>query len=843
MAETQKDNNKLTQKLEQAIENHNLEQLKEILHTMEVEKIKLSSITLGKNQSVFGFALYCMVYPNESGYVRWDIRRKRYAPIISTLLELDAIKDSRDLEDAKILEFIIREMPHLVVLYVKKGLILHRELSIAGYMPEKDYGMLNLLAFAVLMDAYWRLNNPDEPNYHRDLIKVLLESGVNPNEVALTQEDCRHDNRGKGAIYYTLTFGEYETLLPLLQQYGAKDEGIFLALLHCSQKQQEKLLESYINKVDLNYINYDSALHRVKNVALAKRLIDKGANVNAQNINGQTPLMVHYRDVDMWKLLLDNGADIRIKDNAGDTLAFYTLKREWDGRDGDMSFLKTLKLLIANGLDVNECNKDGCSLLYLTQKNQFKESSEFLQENGAKLSQIDEQLIEEEKKKDEELAPKNRLRIELIEAIDDSLTALNRQSVEKLKSLKTKVLDLFEKGAVIEEDEISNLENFLGDLEQEYWDDRAVYAGRSVKQMREYWYLQAVKKLKYAEDKAEAFDSLFMLGTQSKGVTYQPKTKAELKKLVKDYKIYLGDIDVTCTKNFASLFAGSRRKYFDGIELWDTSKVTTMEDCFSGAKHFNVNIQSWNVSKVKNMSGMFYNSNFNQPLNEWDVSNVKDMSGMFEDAKKFNQPLDKWNVKNVEHIAGIFYGAKSFAQNIDSWELPKVDFNKYAMTGKTKDFFMHSPLEKNLPKWVVTTENIPKENGKYQPKNKEELIYLAVSKDVALGDIDVSLITDMAQLFWGLKGVKNLKGIETWNVSNVTNMRLMFSGVKNLNADISGWDVSKVKNMNGMFYNSNFNQNLDKWQVRSDCDVGYMFKGTPLEKNPPKWYKKIADKN
>lgn len=182
----------------------------------------------------------------------------------------------------------------------------------------------------------------------------------------------------------------------------------------------------------------------------------------------------------------------------------------------------------------------------------------------------------------------------------------------------------------------------------EYWDDRAVYAGRSVRQMPEYWLLQADKKLEYAKDKAEAFDSLFMLGTQSKGVTYKPKTKAELKKLVKDYKIYLGDIDVTCTKDFVGLFENSRRKDF------------------SGAKHFNVNIQSWNVSKVKDMSGMFSNSNFNQPLNEWDVSNVKHMTAMFEDAKKFNQPLDKWNVKNVEYIACIFKGAKSFAQNIDS---------------------------------------------------------------------------------------------------------------------------------------------------------------------------------
>lgn len=39
-------------------------------------------------------------------------------------------------------------------------------------------------------------------------------------------------------------------------------------------------------------------------------------------------------------------------------------------------------------------------------------------------------------------------------------------------------------------------------------------------------------------------------------------------------------------------------------------------------------------------------------------------------------------------------------------------------------------------------------------------------------------------------------------------------------------------------------KNLDKWQVKSDCrGVEGMFEGTPLEENPPKWYKKIADKN
>lgn len=438
---------------------------------------------------------------------------------------------------------------------------------------------------------------------------------------------------------------------------------------------------------------------------------------------------------------------------------------------------------------------------------------------------------------------KAKLEKELIDAIDSSLVALNRQQGEKLKLLKAQILDLFEKGAQIGDRFIRDLENHIEHWEMEYWDDRAVYAGRSVKQMPEYWLLQAVKKLEYAKDKAEAFDSLFMLGTQSKGVTYKPKTKAELKKLVKDYKIYLGDIDVTCIKNFVSLFENSKRKDFSGIELWDTSNVTTMENCFCNAKHFNVNIQSWNVSNVKNMCGMFSNSNFNQPLNEWNVSKVKEMTVMFEDAKKFNQPLDKWNVKNVEYIARIFNGAKSFAQNIDSWELPKVDFDGYMKNGAINSFFMGSPLEKNPPKWVQLLINVPKENGKYQPKNKGELVYLVVSKDVALGDIDVSLITDMSCLFYKsflLERIKDFKGIETWNVSNVTNMERMFSGVTNLNVDIGSWNVAKVKNMENMFLKTGgVKQNLEMWQISSDCNIRDMFKDSSLEKNLPKLLKVI----
>ena len=61
---------------------------------------------------------------------------------------------------------------------------------------------------------------------------------------------------------------------------------------------------------------------------------------------------------------------------------------------------------------------------------------------------------------------------------------------------------------------------------------------------------------------------------------------------------------------------------------------------------------------------------------------------------------------------------------------------------------------------------------------------------------------------------------------------------ESFNQDISSWDVSKVKDMSGMFvYAESFNQNIDKWNVSNVENIGGMFTGSPLENNPPVWYK------
>ena len=44
------------------------------------------------------------------------------------------------------------------------------------------------------------------------------------------------------------------------------------------------------------------------------------------------------------------------------------------------------------------------------------------------------------------------------------------------------------------------------------------------------------------------------------------------------------------------------------------------------------------------------------------------------------------------------------------------------------------------------------------------------------------------------------KGIENWDVSNVTDMRYMFYNCKNFNCDLSNWDMSNTLRINEMCY-------------------------------------------
>ncbi len=99
------------------------------------------------------------------------------------------------------------------------------------------------------------------------------------------------------------------------------------------------------------------------------------------------------------------------------------------------------------------------------------------------------------------------------------------------------------------------------------------------------------------------------------------------------------------------------------------------------------------------------------------------------------------------------------------------------------------------------------------PKNRAKLKKLIKDKNIYLGDIDVSKITNFKDLFKNSRR-RNFGGMETWDVSKVTTMESCFEEAEFFNHNIEAWDVSKVKNMERMFYEAvGFNQPLDAWNI------------------------------
>ena len=89
------------------------------------------------------------------------------------------------------------------------------------------------------------------------------------------------------------------------------------------------------------------------------------------------------------------------------------------------------------------------------------------------------------------------------------------------------------------------------------------------------------------------------------------------------------------------------------VDLWCEKQNEALE------KYGDIN--TWDVSKITDMSGLFKNKiNFNSDISNWNVSNVVSMMEMFEYAESFNQDISFWNVSNVTDMTCMFYGASSF---------------------------------------------------------------------------------------------------------------------------------------------------------------------------------------
>merc|ERR1712086_1249857 len=101
---------------------------------------------------------------------------------------------------------------------------------------------------------------------------------------------------------------------------------------------------------------------------------------------------------------------------------------------------------------------------------------------------------------------------------------------------------------------------------------------------------------------------------------------------------------------------------------------------------------------------------------------------------------------------------------------------------------------------------------------------------------EVSRVTNMNYLFYCQDKFND--SLYYWDVRNVVDMSRMFEHASSFDQNLSAWDIEKVRKMECMFWDARaFNQDLESWQVSADTDTFMMFDCTDSLEQKPAWYK------
>ncbi|WP_025023190.1 BspA family leucine-rich repeat surface protein [Companilactobacillus nodensis] len=267
------------------------------------------------------------------------------------------------------------------------------------------------------------------------------------------------------------------------------------------------------------------------------------------------------------------------------------------------------------------------------------------------------------------------------------------------------------------------------------------------------------------------------------------------------------DPGVVANENSGRLFFGLKNVQTIDVTNLDTSNVVDMSYMFACSYNDANNSLHQNVSLI-NIIG----------LNNLDTSKVQDMHNMFyNDIKLVSLDVSSFDTSNVTDMNNMFFGDSKLVElsGLDKWD-----------TGKVQDFssiFNYLPLTSmsDIEKWDMSSAV---DIGSMF-SNMRNLTTLDLSA------WDVSNVEKAPLLFYFCDGLTSVKGLDQWNYHKITDIRWLFYGnTKNQNIrDIEGWDTSNITNMNGVFdYCLGLDYlDLSGWDTSNVTDMTYMFHYTP----------------
>ena len=257
------------------------------------------------------------------------------------------------------------------------------------------------------------------------------------------------------------------------------------------------------------------------------------------------------------------------------------------------------------------------------------------------------------------------------------------------------------------------------------------------------------------------------------------------------------------------------------IHMCDTSEMITMRAMFYGANNLiNINgMNDWNTSKVTDMSYMFSNCNsYNKSIDvSWNTENVTNVKNMFEECNELPAVYMSGSFSNVTDMSQMFTNCRKMRSVM-------IDSDTHNVTDMSYMFDSCVLLDPYLQASRFNTSNV----------TSMYAMFSCTSITKTNFNWDVSKVTTMNSMFWECNNL-GIADISGWNTESLTNVSNMFSYCANIYiADISNINTSKLTDYSGMFSYCSELKSLDMSNISIISDpyiytTAYgMFNRTPL---------------
>lgn len=256
----------------------------------------------------------------------------------------------------------------------------------------------------------------------------------------------------------------------------------------------------------------------------------------------------------------------------------------------------------------------------------------------------------------------------------------------------------------------------------------------------------------------------------------------------------------------------------EGIENLDTRSTIDMNNLFSGMSSLQeLDLSSWDIESVTDLSEAFssLSSIVSLDITGWDTREVKSMYATFSGLVNLEKVIgiENLNTSKVTTMSNMFsYSPGLMELNINSFDTSNVD--------SMLRMFADSP---NITSLDLSGWNTSKVENMHMMFHN--CTYL---KTLDTTGWDTGNVETMHMMFQDTNSLEEIKGVEDWNVSEVTSMMWLFGGSNKIEfLDLSKWDPVKLENAGFMFEKALNLKDVDLsgWETNNVTSTLFLFSG------------------